>query len=471
MRAWGGPGQGYEWPLLEHGLYVDYKGNVWISGNAGKGWGRILKFTADGKFLMSIGQPLPAGEEPSNNSTTVLGNQPADMFVDPKTNDLYLADGDGGDRRVIVFDAETGAFRRLWGAYGEKPAEGKAAKYDPSAPPSKSFSAGVHCVLVGNDGLVYVCDRNADRIQIFHPDGTFVKEAFVSRETFGNGTMFDLAFTPDEKYMYVADGANQKVWIMQRDSLEIVGSFGQLGHGAGEFRNLHGINRGLERQRLYRRSQRRKARAEVRAERERKESLPPIRCLLRVSSYSYAGGIWGTSHYRFGRKPKWGLIPTLAKHESRVRGLFHGTLRRANLHESSRGAVEALLEVHESQQGGQDAFLQVIRQPGAPGSDVRQLQRRRLHVLLNFAPSSQVGAFHGSLTPHDGAGALDADHEVLNADSLRLELAGDRGLAPSKATTRGSGRCHWTFSSSLAYEHALYQKHRSQIAAKSVTLA
>jgi DNA-binding beta-propeller fold protein YncE len=241
VRAWGGPGQGYEWPLLEHGLYVDYKGNVWISGNAGKGWGRILKFTADGKFLMSIGQPLPAGEEPSNNSTTVLGNQPADMFVDPKTNDLYLADGDGGDRRVIVFDADTGAFRRLWGAYGEKPAEGKAAKYDPSAPPSKSFSAGVHCVLVGNDGLVYVCDRNADRIQIFHPDGTFVKEAFVSRETFGNGTTFDLAFTPDEKYMYVADGANQKVWIMQRDSLEIVGSFGQLGHGAGEFRNLHGL--------------------------------------------------------------------------------------------------------------------------------------------------------------------------------------------------------------------------------------
>jgi DNA-binding beta-propeller fold protein YncE len=239
VRAWGGPGQGYDWPLLEHGLFVDYKGNVWISGNAGKGWGRILKFTADGKFIMSIGEPLAAGEEPSNNSTTHLGNQPADIFVDPKTNDLYLADGDGGDRRVIVFDAETGAFRRIWGAYGEKPAEGRAAKYDPSLPPSRSFSAGVHCVLVGNDGLVYVCDRNADRIQIFHPDGTFVKEALVSPKTFGNGTVFDLAFSPTEKFMYVADGANQKVWIMQRDTLEIVGSFGQLGHSAGEFRNLH----------------------------------------------------------------------------------------------------------------------------------------------------------------------------------------------------------------------------------------
>jgi NHL repeat len=241
VRAWGGPGEGYDWPLLEHGLFVDYKRNVWISGNAGKGWGRILKFTSEGKFLFSIGAPLGPDEKPSNNSTTTLGNQPADMFVDPKTNDLYLADGDGGDRRVIVFDAETGAFRRIWGAYGEKPAEGPAAKYDPSAPPSRSFSAGVHCVLLGNDGLVYVCDRNADRIQIFHPDGTFVKEAFVSRETFGNGTVFDLAFNPGEKYMYVADGADQKVWIMQRDSLEVVGSFGQLGHSAGEFRNLHGL--------------------------------------------------------------------------------------------------------------------------------------------------------------------------------------------------------------------------------------
>jgi hypothetical protein len=241
VRAWGGPGEGYEWPLIEHGLFVDYKGNVWISGNAGKGFGRILKFTAGGKFLLAIGKPLGPDEKPSNNSTTSLGNQPADMYVDPKTDDLYLADGDGGDRRLIVFDAETGAFRRIWGAYGEKPAEGPAAKYDPDAPPSRSFSSGVHCVLMGNDGLVYVCDRNADRIQIFHPDGTFVKEVFVSPKSIGNGTTSDLAFSPDQRYMYVADATNQKVWILQRDSLEIVGSFGQTGHGAGEFGNLHGL--------------------------------------------------------------------------------------------------------------------------------------------------------------------------------------------------------------------------------------
>jgi len=241
LRAWGGPGAGYEWPKLEHGFFVDYKNNVWISGNTGQGYGRILKFTADGKFLLSIGKPLAPGELASNNSTTVLGRQPADLYVDPRTNDLYVADGDGGDRRVIVFDAETGAFRRLWGGYGRKPEEGPAAKYDPNGPPSKSFSSGVHCVIMGNDGLVYVCDRNADRIQVFRPDGTFVKEAYVAPKTIGQGTAFDMAFSPDQRFLYVVDGTNQKVRILRHDSLREVGTFGQLGHNAGEFRNVHGI--------------------------------------------------------------------------------------------------------------------------------------------------------------------------------------------------------------------------------------
>lgn len=102
VRAWGGPGAGYEWPSQEHGLYIDYKSNVWISGVAGKDYGRILKFTTDGKFLMSIGAPLEEGEKPSNNSTTHLGRQPADMYVDPKANELYVADGDGA-RSVSLF--------------------------------------------------------------------------------------------------------------------------------------------------------------------------------------------------------------------------------------------------------------------------------------------------------------------------------------------------------------------------------
>lgn len=241
IRAWGGPGIGYDWPSAEHGLFVDHKGNVWISGVGGQDFGRILKFTSEGKFLMEMGHPWPPGETASNNSTTNLGRQPADMYVDPKTNELYVADGDGGARRLIVFDADTGAFKRIWGAYGEKPAEGRAAKYDPKAPVSRSFSSGVHCVLIAKDGLVYVCDRNADRIQVFHQDGRFVKEAFIAKETLGSGSAFDIDFTPDQKYLYVADGTNQKVWILQRDSLEIVGAFGRLGHNAGEFRNVHSL--------------------------------------------------------------------------------------------------------------------------------------------------------------------------------------------------------------------------------------
>jgi DNA-binding beta-propeller fold protein YncE len=241
VRAWGGPGAGYEWPSQEHGIFVDYKDNVWISGVAGKDFGRILKFTADGKFLLSIGTPLEPGETPSNNSTTHLGRQPADMYVDRQSNEVYVADGDGGARRLIVFDADTGAFKRIWGAYGKKPAEGPAAKYDPKAPISSSFSSGVHCVVITNDGLVYVCDRNADRIQVFHKDGAFIKEAFIEPGTLGSGSTFDIDFTPNQKYLYVADGTNNKVWILRQDTLEPVGSFGRTGSGGGEFRNLHSV--------------------------------------------------------------------------------------------------------------------------------------------------------------------------------------------------------------------------------------
>jgi hypothetical protein len=241
VRAWGGPGPGYDWPVQEHGLFVDYQGNVWISGVAGQDFGRILKFTAEGKFLLQIGATLEPGEKPSNRSTTHLGRQPADIYVDPRTNDLYVADGDGGARRVIVFDAGTGAFRRIWGAYGAVPAEGPAAKYDPEAPVSRSFSSGVHCVAMANDGLVYVCDRNADRIQVFEANGTFVKEAFVERSTLGAGSTVDIGFTPDWNYLYVPDGTSQKVRTLRRATLEVVGEFGELGESPGQFRNVHSV--------------------------------------------------------------------------------------------------------------------------------------------------------------------------------------------------------------------------------------
>jgi DNA-binding beta-propeller fold protein YncE len=208
---------------------------------AGRDFGRILKFTSEGKFLLQIGGNLPDGQAPSNNSTKILGRQPADMYVDRASNELFVADGDGGARRMIVFDAENGAFKRLWGAYGERPAEGPAPKYDPDAQPSKTFSAAVHCVVPSNDGLLYVCDRNGDRVQIFKKDGTFVKEKFIAPKTLGIGTAFDVDFTPDGKYLYWVDGTNQKIWILQKETLEAVGSFGQLGQGAGQFRNAHSI--------------------------------------------------------------------------------------------------------------------------------------------------------------------------------------------------------------------------------------
>ena len=241
VQAWGGPGAGYEWFTNEHGLYIDYKGNVWVSGVAGKDQGKILKFTPSGKFLMQIGRSLKPGETFTNAATDLLGRQPADMDVDPKTNELYVADGDGGAQRVLVFDAETGAFKRMWGAYGEKPQLDTPGKHDPDGPPSRAFSVAVHCVRLAKDGLVYVCDRNGDRVQVFHQDGKYVKEGLISPKTLGTGTAFDLDFTPDQRFFYVADGTNHKIWIMQRESMEIVGSFGQLGHNAGEFRNVHAV--------------------------------------------------------------------------------------------------------------------------------------------------------------------------------------------------------------------------------------
>jgi NHL repeat len=236
VQAWGGAVAGYDWPTVEHGINVDYQGNVWISGTGAED-GQILEFSSSGKFLRQIGHP---NRNAGNNDTATLW-KPAAMTVDPKTRELYVADGEGGNRRVIVFDAETGAYKRHWGAYGEKPDEGPAAKYDPDAPTSKVFSSAVHCVSIAKDGLVYVCDRGNNRIQVFHQDGGFVKETVLAKRTLSVGSTSDIGISPDQQFLYVADGTNQKVWVLQRNSLEVLGSFGQLGHNAGQFRNIHAI--------------------------------------------------------------------------------------------------------------------------------------------------------------------------------------------------------------------------------------
>jgi DNA-binding beta-propeller fold protein YncE len=234
---WGGPGTGYEWPTSNHGVTVDDKGNVWIGGN-GKGDAHVLKFTRDGKLLMQFGH---AGKSTGSNDTENFG-QVAKIFVDPKANEAYVADG-YGNRRVAVIDADTGKFKRYWGAYGHKPDDTDLGKYDPEAPPAPQFRTPVHCAELANDGLVYVCDRPNDRIQVFQKDGTFVKETFIAKKTLGDGSVWDIAFSrdPQQRYLYLADGKNEKVYILERDTLKILTSFGDGGRQPGQFFGVHSI--------------------------------------------------------------------------------------------------------------------------------------------------------------------------------------------------------------------------------------
>ena len=244
---WGGPGQGYDWPLSNHGITVDYKGNVWIGGNGrgeqGPGEQRfhdnmVLKFTQDGKFLMQIGRP--GRSQGSNDVENLKG--PAKMFVDPEANELYVADG-YGNHRVVVYDADTGKYKRHWGAYGNRPDDTNLGPYNPDAPPAQQFRNPVHSVQLAQDGMLYVCDRVNDRIQVFKKDGTFVKEAFIAKRTLGDGSAWDMAFSrdPQQKYIYLADGSNQKIHIILRDTLEVLTSFGDGGRQPGQFYAVHSI--------------------------------------------------------------------------------------------------------------------------------------------------------------------------------------------------------------------------------------
>ena len=237
VRSWGGPGAGYEWPQSNHGVHVDYKGNVWIGGNGEKD-AHLLKFTKEGKFLMQVGK---LGANGGSNDPENFGRV-AKIWVDAKTNEAYVADG-YKNKRVAVLDADTGKMKRYWGAYGNKPDDADPGKYDPAAPPPKQFRNPVHCVERSNDGLVYVCDRQADRIQVFKPDGTFVKEAPFAKQTLGSGSAWDIAFSkdPEQKFIYLADGTNEVVRIILRDSLQEITNFGDGGRQPGQFYGVHSI--------------------------------------------------------------------------------------------------------------------------------------------------------------------------------------------------------------------------------------
>jgi len=237
VRSWGGPGQGYEWPQSNHGVHVDYKGNVWIGGNGEKD-AQVLKFTKDGKFLMQVGA---FGKNAGSNDLENFGRV-AKIWVDPQNNEAYIADG-YLNKRVAVIDADSGKMKRYWGAYGNKPDDTKLGNYDPKAPPAQQFRNPVHCVERSNDALIYVCDRANDRLQVFRPDGTFVKEAFFAKNTLGSGSAWDIAFSrdPQQRFIFMADGQNNRVRIIVRDTLEEVTAFGDGGRQPGQFYGVHSI--------------------------------------------------------------------------------------------------------------------------------------------------------------------------------------------------------------------------------------
>jgi DNA-binding beta-propeller fold protein YncE len=236
-HSFGGPAEGYVWPDSNHGLTLDHKDNVWIGGN-GRGDSHILKFTRDGQFLQQIGVP---GQETDSNSTEHFGRV-AKVSFDPSANEAYVSDG-YRNKRVAVLDADTGAFKRYWGAYGNKPSDEDLGRYNPEDPPAQQFRNPIHCAEPSRDGLVYVCDRPNNRIQVFKTDGTFVKEKFVEPLTLGDGSVWDIAFSgdPEQRFIYLADGKNEKVWIIERETMEILSSFGDGGRQPGQFFAVHSI--------------------------------------------------------------------------------------------------------------------------------------------------------------------------------------------------------------------------------------
>lgn len=257
LRHWGGPvvGAPYEWPDGNHGIVIDYKGNVWIGGN-GAPDSHILKFTKDGKFLLQVGKKgarRQANAGAGNQEGQVAGfaggsndrlnfGRVAKIFVDPQENEAYLADG-YLNKRIAVLDADTGEMKRYWGAYGNRPDDTPLPPYDPAAKPAQQFYNPVHCAGMSVDRLVYVCDRVGDRLQVFRPDGTFVKEGFFAPNTKGSGAVWDIAFSKDaeEKYIFMADGMNDIVRIVDRESLQELTTFGDGGRQPGQFYGVHSI--------------------------------------------------------------------------------------------------------------------------------------------------------------------------------------------------------------------------------------
>jgi hypothetical protein len=265
LHHWG-KAEGHDWPSSNHGITIDRQGNVWLGANGaaqpgppagsaaqfaprsaapanGEGGGErgayhdsfILKFSQDGQFLGEIGHAN--GSKGSLDTDNVRGV--AQIRFLPQTNELVAADG-YGNHRVSVWDPDTMKFKRMWGAYGKTPSDDPIPHYNTHSP---QFGNPVHCAEPTNDGFIYVCDRTNNRIQIFKDDGTYVKEIYLETKTKGDGSAWEIAFSkdPQQKFMYVADGANEKIHIFDRASAKELYSFGSGGRQPGEFYAVHSI--------------------------------------------------------------------------------------------------------------------------------------------------------------------------------------------------------------------------------------
>ncbi len=274
IQHWGKV-EGHDWPTSNHGITVDSRGNVWLGANGAGQPGAapgsaaqfappppaaprpvsdypgaglpgvttyhdsfILKFSKTGQYLGQIGKAN--GSKGSLDNDNVRGV--AQIRFDPKTNELIAADG-YGNHRVSVWDPDTLKFKRAWGAYGKPPTDNTLPAYQPGQPPPQQFRNPVHCAQPSKDGLIYVCDRVNDRLQVFKADGTYVSETFLETNTKGDGSVWEIAFSrdPQEKYMYVADGANHKIHVFDRLAMKEIYSFGSGGRQPGEWYALHSI--------------------------------------------------------------------------------------------------------------------------------------------------------------------------------------------------------------------------------------
>jgi NHL repeat len=232
IKAWGGPGLGFEWPGREHGIHIDYKGYVWIGGNSCPTRGQpgvtddqLLKFTQDGKLVMQIGR----SNQSKGNADTQNLHRPADAWVHPQSNEVFVADG-YGNRRIIVFDADTGVFKRMWGAFGNRPVDDDQCEVETSS----SFAAGSgppsfnipHAIRVADsDGMVYVADRENRRVQLFLPDGTFVKQLVRADIPFAK----DLALSADREQRFLYVGGGKGIMVVDRNTLDVVGTIAPPG--------------------------------------------------------------------------------------------------------------------------------------------------------------------------------------------------------------------------------------------------